>query len=93
MGAWLSLLRARARGDVRGFERLLTRVPPFALYLQGLILAARRLGEAPVEERSERYWRSLQTINSALKAARQRPEAPNPLPNIEALLTLGSRAS
>ncbi len=89
LGSWLSLMRARARGDVRSFERLLLRVPAFTLYMQGLILAARRLGEVSVDERNERYWCSLQTINGALKAARERPHVHSELPNLEMLLDVG----
>jgi hypothetical protein len=90
--AWLSIMRARARGDTAAFYRLLTRIPPFTLYAQGLVLAARRLAEVPVEERHERYWRSYNVLHGALAAARKRPNWPNPLPNLEALLAVSPRA-
>jgi hypothetical protein len=86
--AWLSIMRARARGDTATFYQLLSRIPPFTLYAQGLLLAARRIGEVPVDERHERYWRSYNVIQSALTAARKRPNWPNPLPNLEALLSV-----
>lgn len=84
--AWLSVLRARAEPDLVGFHRRLQRVSPFLLYLQALILAERILGSAPVDERSERYWRSHQVLLGALHAAQARPHAPNPLPDLELML-------
>ncbi len=84
--AWLSVLRARSSAHLPAFYRNLQAVSPFVLYLQALILAARDLGEVPVDERSERYWRSHRTIHSALAAAQARPHAPQPLPNLEQLL-------
>jgi hypothetical protein len=86
--AWLSILRARARGRVSAFERALLRIPPFQLYVQGLVLAARRLGEIAVDERSDFYWRSSAALHAALTAAKRRPNFPDPMPDFEALLNV-----
>lgn len=88
LGAWLSIMRARARGNVVRFDKLLLKVPPFTLYVQGLILAARRLGFVQVDERSERYWRSYHVIHNALTAARQHPGYPITMPNFEQVLSV-----
>jgi hypothetical protein len=88
LGAWLSILRARARGRLDLFDKLLLKVPPFSLYAQGLLLAARHQGTVPVDERNERYWRSYHVIHSALKAAKENPAFPQPMPNFEQILSV-----
>ena len=88
LGAWLSILRARARGKVERFDKLLLKVPPITLYVQGLILAARRQGYVPVDERNERYWRSYHVIHNALNAAKQHPGYPQAMPNFEQILSV-----
>lgn len=88
LGAWLSILRARARGKISVFDKLLLKVPPFTLYAQGLILAARHQGFVLVDERSERYWRSYHVIHNALAAAKQNPAYPQPMPNFEQVLSV-----
>ncbi len=88
LGAWLSVLRARARGRVDLFDKLLLKVPPYTLYVQGLILAARRLGFVYVDERNLRYWRSYHAIHKALDAAKEHPGYPKPMPNFEQILSV-----
>ncbi len=88
LGAWLSLIRARARGKNEAFDKLLLRVPPFTLYAHGLLLAAKRQSFVPVDERSERYWRSYQVIHGALTAAMKCPGFPKPMPNFEQILSV-----
>ena len=88
LGAWLSLLRARARGKNEAFDKLLLKVPPFTLYAQGLLLAAKHQGFVPVDERSERYWRSYQVIHGALTAAMLNPDYPKQMPNFERMLSV-----
>ncbi len=88
VGAWLSILRARARGKRELFDKLLLKVPPYTLYVQGLILAAKHQGSVPVDERNERYWRSYHVIHNALDAAKQHPGYPKPMPNFEQILSV-----
>jgi len=84
--AWLSILRARSIAHLPAFYRQLLSVSPFTLYVQALILAERTLGAIPIDDRSERYWRSHRTIHGALESARKRPGAPVALPNLEQVL-------
>jgi hypothetical protein len=86
--AWLSILRARALRNMPAFYRQLQTISSFTLYQQALILAQRTLGSVPVDERSERYWRSSCTLTSALRAAQQRLGASALLPNLEQLLRI-----
>jgi hypothetical protein len=86
--AWMSILRARARGNQAAFNKLLARIPPSTLYAQGLLLAVKRLSLTPIDERNERYWRAHNQLNGALKAARQHAAFPDPMPNLELLLTV-----
>lgn len=90
--AWLSVLRVRARQGTDQFYARLARIPPLTLYAQGLLLAARQLGSVPVDERSDRFWRSYNVIQNALAAAKHRPDWPNPMPSLESELTQPSSA-
>jgi hypothetical protein len=86
--AWMSIMRARAKGNQAAYNKLLVRIPPYTLYAYGLLLAAKRLSLTPIDERNERYWRATNQLNGALKAARQHATFPNPMPNLELLLTV-----
>lgn len=90
--AWLSIQRARAHGDMVTFYQLLTKVPPLTLYAKGLHLVVQRLEAIPADERNERYWRASHVINDAISVASKRSNWPDPLPNLERLLTLKSGA-
>jgi hypothetical protein len=85
--AWLSILRARSARDLSAFYRQLQLVSPFSLYLQALMLAAHTLDSVPVDDRSERFYRSRRVIQAALAAAQKRPGADHALPTLEAILS------
>lgn len=65
--SWLARQRASWAADDSGFERRLTHIEPFALFLAGLVELNKQLSQAPAKLKNARYWKIFHETNRIVR--------------------------